>query len=141
VVAALLEFPLQRGERGPHGLVCLAVGLHRFAVCPDERFLRHAEPAAIRLVSRRPPSGGRPHRGRSASPAIPSPLNRVIQRRTVAGWHSSSSAGSSCSDSSTITARGLAPLAPQLRTQPLSFGIGTVGEHADRAHTDHDLAG
>jgi hypothetical protein len=65
--------------------------------------------AAIRLVSRRPPSAGRPGRGRSASPASPSSLNRPIQRRTVAGWQSSSSAiwdgANPCSDSSTITAR------------------------------------
>jgi hypothetical protein len=50
------------------------------------------------------PSGPRP-----ASPAVPSALNRLIQRRTVAGCQSSSSAicaaGSPFSDSSTITAR------------------------------------
>src|SRR6266571_4793448 len=65
--------------------------------------------AAILLASRVPPRSGRPHRGRSASPAIPPLLNRPIQRRTVAGWHSSSTAiwaaGNPCSDSSTITAR------------------------------------
>ena len=65
--------------------------------------------AAIRPVRRRPPSRGRPDRGRSASPASPSLLNRLIQRRTVAGWQSSSAAiwagGKPCSDSSTITAR------------------------------------
>jgi hypothetical protein len=37
--------------------------------------------------------------------------------------------------------RSLPPPAAQLSTQPLSFSTGTVGEHADRAHTDHDLAG
>jgi hypothetical protein len=46
---------------------------------------------------------------RSASPATPSALNRPIQRRTVAGWQSSSTAiwagGKPCRDSSTITAR------------------------------------
>jgi hypothetical protein len=65
--------------------------------------------AAIRLVSRRPPSRGRPGRGRSASPATPSSLNRLIQRRTVAGWQSSSPAiwdgANPCSDSRIITAR------------------------------------
>jgi hypothetical protein len=35
-------------------------------------------------LGRRPPSRGRPDRGRSASPASPSALNRLIQRRTVA---------------------------------------------------------
>jgi hypothetical protein len=68
-----------------------------------------ASSPAILLASRLPPSGGRPHRGRSASPANPSVLNRLIQRRTVAGWHSSSTAiwaaGNPCSDSWTITAR------------------------------------
>jgi hypothetical protein len=63
--------------------------------------------AAIRLVSRRPPSRGRTGAGRPARSALR--LNRMIRRRTVAGWQSSSSAiwdgGNPCSDSSTITAR------------------------------------
>ena len=32
-------------------------------------------------------------------------------------------------------------MAPQISPQPLNFVVWTVGEHADRAHTDHDLAG
>jgi hypothetical protein len=44
-----------------------------------------ASSSAIRLVSRRPPSRGRPDRDRFANPAIPSALNRLTQRRTVAG--------------------------------------------------------
>jgi len=90
----------------------------RMLICgwPRYRWIRgrvhgpgRASSAAIRLVSWRPPGRGRPHRGRSASPASPSLLNRLIQRRTVAGWQSSSTAiwagGNPCSDSRTITAR------------------------------------
>jgi hypothetical protein len=75
-----------------------------------------AGPRARALQQRGDPPGQpppaqhrRPHRGRPATPAMPSVLNRPIQRRTVAGWHSSSTAiraaGNPCSDSSTITAR------------------------------------
>jgi hypothetical protein len=37
--------------------------------------------------------------------------------------------------------RCLPPPAPQASSQLLNLMAGTVGEHADRAHTDHDLAG
>ncbi len=37
--------------------------------------------------------------------------------------------------------RRLPPPALQLSPQLLDLGAWTVGEHADRAHTDHDLAG
>jgi hypothetical protein len=86
-----------------------------------------ASSAAIRLVSRFPPSRGRPDRGRSASPACPSSLNRPIQRRTVAGWQSSSSAiwdgGKPCADSRTITARVACRHRPcrSLRSCPISL--------------------
>ena len=33
------------------------------------------------------------------------------------------------------------PAAAQQAADLLGFPAGTVGEHADRAHTDHDLAG
>ena len=36
---------------------------------------------------------------------------------------------------------GLPPPAVQIAAQPLDLAAWTVGEHADRAHTDHDLAG
>jgi hypothetical protein len=36
---------------------------------------------------------------------------------------------------------GLPPPAVQIAAQPLDLAARTVGEHADRAHTDHDLAG
>jgi hypothetical protein len=73
----------------------------RMLTCGQPRYRRirgrvhgpgRASSVAIRPVRRRPPSRGRPERGRSASPAIPPALNRLIQRRTVAGWQSSSSA-------------------------------------------------
>jgi hypothetical protein len=68
-----------------------------------------ASGAAIRPASRCPPGRGRPGRGRPAGPASPSRLNRLIRRRTVAGWQSGSAAiwagGYPCSDSSTITAQ------------------------------------
>ena len=86
-----------------------------------------ASSAAILLVSRRPPSWGRPHRGRSASPAIPSALNRPTQRRTVAGWHSSSTAiwaaGNPCSDSSTITARAACRHRPRRLARTCSISL------------------
>jgi hypothetical protein len=37
--------------------------------------------------------------------------------------------------------RGLPPLTVQVSLQLLDPAGWTVGEHADRAHTDHDLAG
>jgi len=37
--------------------------------------------------------------------------------------------------------RRLPPPAAQASLQPLDLASWTVGEHADRAHTDHDLAG
>jgi hypothetical protein len=36
---------------------------------------------------------------------------------------------------------GLPPLAAQIGLQLLDPAAWTFGEHADRAHTDHDLAG
>jgi hypothetical protein len=36
---------------------------------------------------------------------------------------------------------GLPPPALQVRPQLLDLAAWTFGEHADRAHTDHDLAG
>ena len=91
-------------------------------------------------------AGGRPDHGRSASPAAPSSLNRLIQRRTVAGWQSSSAAiwagGKPCADSSAITTRvGCRPPPVQISLQLLDLAAWTFGEHADRAHTHHDLAG
>ena len=127
----------------------------RMLTCGQPRYRRirgrvhgpgRASSAAIRPVSRCPPSRGRPDRGRSASPASPSRLNRLIQRRTVAGWQSSSAAiwagGKPCSDSSTITARVACRHRPRRSaSQLLDLAAWTFGEHADRAHTDHDLAG
>src|SRR5579872_1280542 len=69
--------------------------------------------AAIRLVSWRPPSAGRPDRGRPASPAVPSSLNRLIQRRTAAGWQSSSSA--IWDGTNRAPATGSFPLGPRMR--------------------------
>ena len=75
----------------------------------------------------RPPAGGRPHRGRPASPASPSRLNRPIQRRTVAGWHSSSpaicAADNPCSDSSTITARAACRHRPRRSARNRSISL------------------
>ena len=36
---------------------------------------------------------------------------------------------------------GLPPPAVQIPAQLLDLAAWTIGEHADRAHTDHDLAG
>jgi hypothetical protein len=36
---------------------------------------------------------------------------------------------------------GKPPPAVQIVSQLLDLTVGTFGEHADRAHTDHDLAG
>jgi hypothetical protein len=65
---------------------------------------------AIRLASRLPPSWGTAGPRPVTQARLPfSALNRLIQRRTVAGWHSSSlaicDAGNPCTDSSTISAR------------------------------------
>jgi len=83
--------------------------------------------AAMRPVSRRPPSGGRPDRGRSASPASPSSLNRPIHRRTVAGWQSSNSAiwdgANPCADSSTITARAASRHRPRRSASSNSISL------------------
>jgi len=89
--------------------------------------------AAIRPVSWRPPRRGRPQRGRSASPAGPSSLNRLIHRRTVAGWQSSSSAiwagAKPCADSSTMTARVACRHRP--RRSASSRSISPAGRLAD----------
>ena len=54
-------------------------------------------------------AGAAPQRGRSASPAGPLALNRLIHRRTVAGWQSGFSAiwagAKPCAGSSTMNAR------------------------------------
>jgi len=76
---------------------------------PDPPVQRPQARAAIRPVSWPPPSAGRLDRSRSASPAVPSSLNRQIHRRTIAGWELSGTAicaeAYPCSDNSTITAR------------------------------------
>jgi len=60
-------------------------------------------------------------------------LNRLIQRRTVAGWQSSSAAicadGNPCSDSSTITAR--LPAAHRPRRSPRNCSISLPGPLAN----------
>jgi AAA domain len=94
----VLEHPVSGGETGGTGGGVVARRLGTRLALVSQAVMREAFPA-----------GERPDRGRSASPARPSALNRPIQRRTVAGWQSSSSAiwagANPCSDSRTITAR------------------------------------
>src|SRR5262249_56836957 len=118
------------GRGGPPPVQRAQADLGMAQVPPDPR----QRPGPRPLQQRGDPAGqpppaqpGRPQRGRSASLASPSVLNRPIQRRTVAGWHSSSTAiwaaGNPCSDSSTITPRAASPPRPPrlARTSPTSL--------------------
>lgn len=75
----------------------------------------------------------------------PSSLNRLIQRRTVAGWQSSNAA--ICADGNRVATAapsppaGLPPPVAQIAVRLLILAVRIFGEHADRAHTDHDLVG